>query len=176
MSATRTRPDAASTGLGGSSLGGLISSYAGVRRADTFALVGAMSPSTWWANTWLLGEVAMTPASPRPLRVYVDSGDAGPSNDDVDNTRMLAAAYRAIGYSDGATLDYFVQGGAQHNEYFWAQRLPRAADLRPRALLEADRPDREHPDRDGPGRRDRTPTGGSRFPGRLRPSQQAVPR
>ncbi len=122
----RTVPDRAHTFMIGSSLGGLISAYAGVAHADVFGNVGAMSPSTWWDNDWLVGDVGTTPASPRPLRVYVDSGDSGPSNDDVTDTASLAAEYQSIGYLKGATLDYVVQAGGQHNEIYWAQRLPGA--------------------------------------------------
>ena len=122
----RTMPSREDTAILGSSLGGLISSYAGIGHAGTFGLVGAMSPSTWWNNVWLVGKVATTPASPRPIRVYVDSGDGGSSNDGVDNTKKLADAYRALGYKDDSTLKYVVQAGGQHNEAYWAQRLPGA--------------------------------------------------
>jgi predicted alpha/beta superfamily hydrolase len=122
----RTLPDRAHTSMMGSSLGGLISAYAGVTRADVFGRIGAMSPSTWWDARWLIGDVAMTPSAPRPILVYVDSGDSGPSNDDVTDTSDLAAQYRTIGYADGSTLDYVVQAGGQHNEIYWAQRLPAA--------------------------------------------------
>jgi predicted alpha/beta superfamily hydrolase len=123
----RTRPDRASTAVLGSSLGGLISAYAGLRRPAVFGLVGAMSPSTWWDNRVILGMVAMTPPAPmRPLRVYVDSGDSGPSRDDVTNTNMLAAQYQTLGYVEGRDFHHVVQAGAQHNEFYWAQRLPGA--------------------------------------------------
>jgi predicted alpha/beta superfamily hydrolase len=122
----RTLPDRAHTVMMGSSLGGLITGYAGVKHADVFGLVGVMSPSTWWDNNWLIGEVGTTPASPRSLRVYVDSGDSGTSNDDVTLTAQVAAGYEALGYVSGSTLDYVVQAGGQHSEIYWAQRLPAA--------------------------------------------------
>ncbi len=122
----RTMPDRAHTTILGSSLGGLISSYAGVVKPEVFGMIGAMSPSTWWDNKVLLTYVPMTPASPRPLRVYVDSGDSGPSNDDKDNTALLAQSYRSLGYSDGTSLKYVVQPGATHSETYWSQRLPEA--------------------------------------------------
>ena len=122
----RTLPDRDHTAMLGSSLGGLISAYAGVTHADTYGIIGVMSPSTWWDNTWLIPEVGTTKATPRPDRVYVDSGNAGDSNDDVTNTAALAAEYRTIGYKDNATLDYLVQAGGQHNEIYWAERLPGA--------------------------------------------------
>ncbi len=124
----RTMPEREHTGILGSSLGGLISAYAGCTHADTFGLVGAMSPSTWWDNLVIIGDV-MKMGATRPLTVYVDSGDSGVSNDDVTNTANLAAAFRGLGYSDGQTLDYLVQMGGQHNEIYWSQRFPGAAQF-----------------------------------------------
>lgn len=125
--ALRTLTTHDQTAILGSSLGGLVSAYAGVQRADTFGIVGAMSPSTWWDNTMILGQVATMSMKPsKPLRVYVDSGDSGASSDDVTNTRALAQKFRDVGYVDGQTLDYLVQAGGQHNEIYWSQRLPGA--------------------------------------------------
>ena len=123
----RTLPGRADTAIMGSSLGGLVSAYAGVHHADVFGLVGEMSPSTWWDGTVILGEVSSTPKQPaKPIRVYVDSGDSGTSNDDVVNTTELAARYRTVGYKDKQDLLHVVQLGAQHNEIYWSQRLPAA--------------------------------------------------
>lgn len=123
----RTAAGREQTAIMGSSLGGLASAWAGVHRADVFGLVGQMSPSTWWDNTMILGEVSSLQTRPaKPLRVYVDSGDSGVSNDDVTNTKELAARYRTVGYSDSKDLLYVVQPGAQHNELYWSQRLPAA--------------------------------------------------
>ncbi|MSP59698.1 MAG: alpha/beta hydrolase [Myxococcales bacterium] len=125
----RTRPGREETGVLGSSLGGLISSYAGCKRGVTFGLVGAMSPSTWWDQRVLLGLVTASKGQGmmmRPLRVYVDSGDSGPSMDGAADTEVLAERYRGIGYSDGVDFKFVVQKGGQHNEMYWAERLPGA--------------------------------------------------
>ena len=121
----RTLTGREDTVLIGSSLGGLISSYAGVRKADTFGVIGAMSPSVWWDNKVLLTFVAQT-GTVRPLRVYVDSGD---SNDGTANTVELAGAYRALGYADGSTFKYVLQPGGAHTESAWASRLPAAFEF-----------------------------------------------
>src|SRR5438477_687085 len=74
----RTSADRLDTAILGSSLGGLVSACAGIWHPDTFGLVGAMSPSTWWDGTMIIGMVRATGPSPmKPARVYVDSGDAG---------------------------------------------------------------------------------------------------
>lgn len=123
----RTRPGREDTALVGSSLGGLITAWAGVTRAETFGRVGVMSPSTWWDGRVLLSEVAKTGAV-RPLRVYVDCGDSGPENDGVTDTRALADAYRAVGYVDGIDFTFVVAAGATHTESAWAARLPGALE------------------------------------------------
>lgn len=124
----RTLNDAPNTVLLGSSLGGLISSYAGIHHADVFGCIGAMSPSTWWDDRVLLTLVPQTGAT-RPVRVYIDSGDSGNSNDDVTNTAALAGAYRTLGYVDHSTLEYVVQPGGTHTESAWASRLPHALEF-----------------------------------------------
>lgn len=124
----RVRTDAESTAMMGSSLGGLVTVHAGATQAMRFGRLGAMSPSTWWDERWILGEVA-TIGTPRPRRVYVDSGDAGTSMDGVTDTADLAAAFRALGYVEGVDLHYVVEPGGTHDEASWARRLPRALDF-----------------------------------------------
>jgi predicted alpha/beta superfamily hydrolase len=126
----RTRPEREHTAILGSSLGGLVSAYAGVRRADVFGVVGAMSPSTWWDGRVILDEVASIPSRPlRALRVYVDSGDGGASMDGAADTADLATAYETAGYVRGTTLRYVLAPGHQHDETSWAMRLPAALDF-----------------------------------------------
>ncbi len=123
----RTVTDRDHTFMMGSSLGGLITAYASVERADVYGGFGVMSPSTWWDNSWILGEVATMPMhAVHPNRVYLDSGNAGASNDDVTQTAQLDAQYQSVGFVQGSTLDYLVQNGGQHSEIYWAQRAPGA--------------------------------------------------
>ncbi len=123
----RTLPGREHTVLAGSSLGGLITAWAGVHHPETFGHLGIFSPSTWWDNRMILQEVRGLAGRPtRPLRVYIDSGDSGPSSDDRANTAEHAAAWRALGYRDGETLRYVVEPGGQHNEAAWARRFPGA--------------------------------------------------
>ncbi|MFO0616282.1 MAG: alpha/beta hydrolase-fold protein [Polyangiaceae bacterium] len=123
----RTRPDVGSTALVGSSLGGLVSAYAGLEHPEVFGLVGELSPSTWWNNRVIVDEVKTTSAAPaRPLRVYVDSGGDADGKADTD---LLAAAYLGIGYVENDNFRHVVQPNAAHNEVYWAERLPGAMQL-----------------------------------------------
>ena len=71
--------------------------------------------------------VASASRTPAGMRASAALHSAsGTSNDDKDNTALLAQAYRTLGYSEGTTLRYWVQPGATHTEIYWAQRLPEA--------------------------------------------------
>ena len=52
------------TGLGGSSLGGLVSLYLGLQYPDIFGKLAIMSPSVWWANRDILQRVRRLRAKP----------------------------------------------------------------------------------------------------------------
>lgn len=123
----RTQPGVASTLMAGSSLGGLVTAYAGTTHADVFGKLAELSPSTWWNTDVIVGDVAATPASPRPLSVYVDSGQG--DVDDESDTDQLAATYLQLGYIDGENFRHVIQPNAQHDETYWAERFPGAMQL-----------------------------------------------
>ncbi|MFZ5468258.1 MAG: alpha/beta hydrolase [Myxococcota bacterium] len=123
----RTLAGRETTVLIGSSLGGLVSAYAGTKHPAVFGLIGELSPSTWWDNQVIIGLVTTANnRMPRPLRVYIDSGDSGPSSDDMANTAQLAQTYVTGGYQSGVDLLHVIQAGATHHETYWAQRFPGA--------------------------------------------------
>lgn len=112
------------TALAGSSLGGLITSHAGITQRAVFSRLGIFSPSTWWDGRYLLGAVAAAAAgTPRWSAVYVDSGKP---EDGYADTFELAQKYRDGGYRDGVDLLYVAEPGGMHNEDAWARRLPAA--------------------------------------------------
>jgi predicted alpha/beta superfamily hydrolase len=124
----RTRPDVASTALAGSSLGGLVTAYAGLKHPEVFGLLGELSPSSWWNGDVIVADVAATPPAPaRPQVVYVDSGQG--SADDEADTDKLATTYLSLGYVDGKSFRHVVQPGAAHDETYWAERFPGAMQL-----------------------------------------------
>ncbi len=124
----RTRPDVGSTLMAGSSLGGLVTAYAGLKYPTVFGKIAAVSPSSWWNAGVIISDIKTTPAAPmRPQIVYVDSGQ-GTADDEAD-TDQLAAAYLALGYVDGTSFRHVIQPGASHSETYWAQRFPGAMQL-----------------------------------------------
>lgn len=117
----RTLPDVANTGLGGASLGGLITMHLGVTRPDVFGRLLVASPSVWWDDKVILQTVAA--ATPPPgQRVWVDIGtEEGDSM--VPDARRLAALLVETGW-DPALVRYVEAEGAGHETRAWQARAP----------------------------------------------------
>lgn len=116
----RTRDEREQTGIMGSSLGGLVSLYAGATHSQTFGLIGAMSPSVWWNSRSILETLGR---SPLPLRLYVDSGTK--DGERPADAKALVEAMWSLGMNE-QDLFLEVQEGAGHSEKWWAQRFPLA--------------------------------------------------
>jgi len=119
----RTRRAPHQTALVGSSMGGLLALYGWLRRPDTFALAGAMSPSLWFGRGRLFEHIRSAPL-PRTGRLYVDVGTAeGIAT--LRDARALRSTLHAKRIKRSA-LDYVEERGGRHEESAWARRLDRA--------------------------------------------------
>lgn len=117
----RTKPGREHTGVGGSSLGGLLSLHLGLRRGDTFGRVLAMSPSLWWDKCWLLRNLDGLARGPRS-KVWIDAGTLEGANADC-NAEALRDALAARGYAPGSEVEFMRAEGARHSEQDWAHRV-----------------------------------------------------
>jgi predicted alpha/beta superfamily hydrolase len=122
----RTKKEAAHTGLGGSSLGGLVSIYLGLKYPNVFGRLAVVSPSVWWGNNQIVHYVEAQKKKPS-LRVWLDIGtkegrDAAEAQTTVDGARLLKETLIKKGWKLGRDLKYFEAEGAEHNERAWAAR------------------------------------------------------
>ncbi len=119
----RTLPDADHTGLGGSSLGGLLTLYAGLRFPRIFGRLAAMSPSVWWDCRSILGYGERFRDSHRP-RIWLDTGGNEGDNPQqvIADTRTLRAVLVNKGWRDGIDLRYVEDAEATHHESAWGRR------------------------------------------------------
>lgn len=117
----RTVADPASTALGGSSLGALVTLHIGFTQPGAFGALVAMSPSVWWDRRVILSTIRRTRPRP-PLRIWTDMGTAE-GRRALDDARMLKAALVGAGWSMGRDLHYGEYEGATHSETAWAERF-----------------------------------------------------
>lgn len=118
----RTRRDAASTGIGGSSLGGLVTLYLGLTYPKLFSKLAVLSPSVWWDRRAILKIVRQAARPKPPLRIWVDMGTAE-GRKGLDDARLLKAALVGAGWEIDRDLHYAEFEGATHSEDAWAARF-----------------------------------------------------
>lgn len=123
----RTLPDAAHTGLGGSSLGALVTLYLGLAHPDVFSRLAVMSPSVWWDRRVILRHVRDARPKPR-LRIWVDIGTRE-GRHHVDNARLLRVGLTKSGWVEGADLHYEEVPDGTHSEGSWADRFGRVLEF-----------------------------------------------
>ncbi|MEZ4967989.1 MAG: alpha/beta hydrolase-fold protein [Saprospiraceae bacterium] len=119
----RTLPDRLTTGIMGSSMGGLISMYALSERQDVFSKAGIFSPAFWFAGNNPANHVATHPKQ-GDVRVYFLAGGDEPNYVEQDMLEV-ANAMTTAGFSMSEKLVYVPSDG-QHAEWFWAREFPDA--------------------------------------------------
>lgn len=117
----RTLPDPESTGLGGSSLGGLLALYLGLVSSERFGKLMVMSPSVWWDGFLILRMIESNAAKPS-ARIWLDIG--------TKEGRVTPGKVRALeellirkGWRQGVDLHFLEVQDGQHTESDWAARI-----------------------------------------------------
>ncbi|MGK0361529.1 MAG: putative alpha/beta superfamily hydrolase, partial [Bradymonadia bacterium] len=125
----RLRTHCHDTGVGGSSLGGLLSLHLWLQYPQVFQRVAAVSPSFWWNGRAILDQLDV--AWPAGARVWIDGGGAegddpgwGRRSSAIEDSRAVAEAVHATGAPFPAGLGYHESPFGEHNEASWRRRLP----------------------------------------------------
>ena len=115
----RTKPGPESTGLGGSSLGGLVTLAIGILYPQAFTRLIVMSPSIWWDDFSILRLVDLIEDKP-PLKIWLDTGTNEPG---WERARELRDRLVEKGWRLFRDLAYFEVDGADHSERAWSARV-----------------------------------------------------
>jgi predicted alpha/beta superfamily hydrolase len=116
------------TGLGGSSLGALISLSTVIARPEVFGRLLLESPSLWASNRQIIRDSRQVERWPDRISLAMGTAEAGRPERDrsmVHDTRELAGIFRRAGLDD-KRLMLVLDEGAPHHESAWARRFPQA--------------------------------------------------
>jgi predicted alpha/beta superfamily hydrolase len=116
------------TGLGGSSLGALISLYTVIERPGVFGLLLLESPSLFISNRRILKYSRRFRRWPERVFLAMGTREAGREDKDkqvVEDVRQLERSLRRAGLDESRLL-VKIDEGATHNEAEWAKRFPEA--------------------------------------------------
>jgi len=134
----RVRDEEQATGLGGSSLGGLVTLYLGLKYSGVFGRLAVMSPSIWWNHKSIVGYVnENAPRLKQHPRIWLDVGDAEGRRTLAD-TDLLDRRLKAGGWLPERDLHYERVPGGTHDETAWSHRVaPMLLFLFPSARADA---------------------------------------
>lgn len=117
----RTRPEAEHTAIMGSSIGGLISFYGGLKYNDTFRKIGVFSPSFWYSDSvYTFTKQAHIAEDTRVLLLGSEPEDSTMVPDmrkiaDLLSGKLPADQIKVVGTTYGA-----------HSEWYWKKEFPEA--------------------------------------------------
>ena len=122
----RTMPGREFTGIGGSSMGGLISIYAGLMYPETYSKMLIFSPSLWVAPN--IHRFKSNTFGAQPTKVYLYAG--GQESKTLVNRvkRFQRSIERACGDNNELSIKLNVNPNGQHTEHEWGKEFPRAAE------------------------------------------------
>jgi metallo-beta-lactamase class B len=126
----RTRPDRVNTGIGGSSLGGLISFYAALTYPEVFGRALVFSPSTFINPQIYSLARAARPLRP-PARFYFvsgrDEGGTGPLLRAIPLGQVAVVdSLAAAGFDTAGDVRSLLPADGAHAEWFWRREFPAA--------------------------------------------------
>jgi predicted alpha/beta superfamily hydrolase len=115
----RTKAGPEFTGLGGSSLGALLTLSLGLWFSSAFTRLLVMSPSVWWDACVIYKIVEEVEPRP-PLKIWLDTGT---DEDGWQHARDLRDRLIEKGWRLDSDLIYTEVPGAGHSESAWAARV-----------------------------------------------------
>ena len=120
----RTIADSEHTGIGGSSMGGLISLFAGLNYQKTFSKLMVFSPSLWIAPR--IFQQAENFDAKLPVKLYIYAGGHESANHLPNVMRLQHRLRGRKKHFDNLDVHISLNPEGTHSEYFWRQEFPKA--------------------------------------------------
>jgi predicted alpha/beta superfamily hydrolase len=120
----RTKTEREFTGIGGSSMGGLISLYAGLNHQETFSKMMIFSPSLWIAPRIFQQAVNFHPELPTKMYIYAGGKESEKHMPNVLRFKNALVENKVKSINMDLKLSLNPEG--THSESFWRPEFPRA--------------------------------------------------
>ncbi len=122
----RTKSDRENTGIGGSSMGGLVSIFSGIMYPEVFGKLMIFSPSLWVVPKIKLSFLDMD--EPQDTRVYLYAG-GDESETMIDHvTNFKNRLLKKEGFADKMKIRLSINMAGKHNERYWSDEFPKAIE------------------------------------------------
>lgn len=120
----RTHRKREHTAIAGSSLGGLISFYAGLQYPKIFGKIGIFSPSFWYSKEAYTFAKNFKKKKNQPFKVYFLAGEQE-SNEMVGDMKEMYDIFLNNGFAQ-KEMKCITKADGKHQEWFWKRELPEA--------------------------------------------------
>jgi predicted alpha/beta superfamily hydrolase len=122
----RTKSDRIHTGIGGSSMGGLVSIFSGIMYPEIFGKLMIFSPSLWVVPKIKLSFLDMD--EPEDTRIYLYAG-GDESATMIDHVKKFKKRLlNKKGFLDKMKVHLSINMQGKHNELFWSDEFPKAIE------------------------------------------------
>ncbi len=122
-SSFRTLKNRENTAIGGCSLGGLVTLYAGTKYNDVFSKLLVFSPALWINDSLICDFVQKKDFEPNTKIYIVTGGNEG--EEMINDNKKIEKILKEKGFTDKNLKSLIVPGG-YHNEIFWRKEFPDA--------------------------------------------------
>ena len=119
----RTKTNAKNTALIGSSLGGLISYYGGLKNPTVFGKIGALSTSFWFSKKVIDFTKKYGNTNKVKLFLYAGEKEDGDTNYMAKDSEKMEALLLRTGFKS-KNLNLKINPEGMHNEATWKQEFP----------------------------------------------------
>lgn len=118
----RTLTDSQNTGIGGSSMGGLISLYSGLKYPDVFGKLLVFSPSLWITPKIFLKAINSDHDHPMDVYLYAGGSESTTMLSHIDKLKTALRNHPEI------VVRTSIDPDGRHTEFKWGQEFPKAVE------------------------------------------------
>jgi len=122
----RTFTDYQHTGIGGSSMGGLISLYAGLMEPEVFGKLMIFSPSLWISKEIFTDANSFKPLDNSSIYLYAGGRESKKHLPNV--LRLMSILHKKDASGNHFDLKLSVNNRGEHAEVYWREEFPIAAE------------------------------------------------
>jgi predicted alpha/beta superfamily hydrolase len=120
----RVLSDRQNTGIGGSSMGGLISLHAGLKHAEIFGKMMIFSPSIWLSEQVFIDAAMFRPPSETKIYMYAGGNESKTLHNDMQRLEKIISD--RSGFNKFISVKYTYKQSGTHQEHHWGLEFPKA--------------------------------------------------
>jgi predicted alpha/beta superfamily hydrolase len=121
----RTKKEREYTGIGGSSMGGLVSIFSGLRNPEVYGKLMIFSPSLWVVPELKI-DTDSTATSDTKIYLYAGGDESATMIEHVQNFRKNMITSRFV--KDETKINLSINREGKHSETYWSDEFPKAIE------------------------------------------------